>query len=577
MVKEAACDVLVIGSGAGGLAAAITARHHGLDVVVVEKAERFGGTTARSGGVLWIPCNPLSQAASVSDTLDAARAYLRHECGPTYDAAKVDAYLASGPEMVDFFTRHTQVRFTSVGTFPDYHPDAPGAVAGGRSIQAKAYLRGEYGPALKRHPLLRKLARPLPGATFLGLNVARDELTHFYSALRSGRSLAYVMGTLLRHFADLLIHRCSLRAVNGNALAARLGASASDLGIPIRLSTPALELLIEDGRVVGALVEQDGKPVPLRARRAVILASGGFPHDVVRRATLYPHRPGEEGHFSVAPEGNVGDGARLAESAGGRVAADWPSAAAWTPVSTWRDSAGARRVFPHFIDRGKPGIIAVGPDGRRFVNESGPYPDIGLTMAHRGAEGGASHGWLIADHRAFRRYGLGIVRPAPIPFGVHLRSGYLIREKTPAALAGRLGMEPARLSATLAAFNDDARSGIDREFGKGGNIYNRYQGDPAHRPNPCLAPLETAPFYAVKIVPGDIGTFAGIMTDAQARALDAEGKPIPGLYAVGNDQASVFGGSYPGGGATLGPAMTFGFIAGRHIAGTANREDENGL
>lgn len=577
MDHKAACDVLVIGSGAGGLAAAITARHHGLDVILVEKAERFGGTTTRSGDVLWIPCNPISKAAGVADTLEAARAYLRHECGPRYDEAKVEAYLAAGPEMVDFFTRHSEVRFASVGAFPDYHPNAPGAVAGGRSIQAKAYLRDEFGPALKRHSLLRRLARPLPGATFLGLNVARDELAHFYSALRSGRSLAYVAATLLRHFADLVLHRCSLRAVNGNALAARLGASASALGIPIWLSSPARELLVEEGRVVGAVVEQDGRFVTVRARRGVILASGGFPHDVERRARLYPHRPDKDGHFSVAPEGNVGDGARLAESAGGRIAADWPSAAAWTPVSTWRDGAGSPRVFPHFIDRGKPGIIAVGPDGRRFVNESDPYPDIGLLMAKRSVEHGASHGWLIADHRAFRRYGLGIVRPAPIPFGAHLSSGYLVREPSIAALAGRLGMDPERLSATLAAFNRDALDGEDRAFGKGGNVYNRYQGDPAHRPNPCLAPLETPPFYAVKIVPGDIGTFAGIVTDAEARALDAEGQPIPGLYAVGNDQASVFGGSYPGGGATLGPAMTFGFIAGRHIAGPANREDENGL
>ncbi|HEY1146252.1 MAG TPA: FAD-dependent oxidoreductase, partial [Allosphingosinicella sp.] len=244
MDHKAACDVLVIGSGAGGLAAAITARHHGLDVIVVEKAAHFGGTTARSGGVLWIPCNPISKAAGVADTLEAARAYLRHECGRRYDEAKVEAYLAAGPEMVDFFTRHSEVRFASVGTFPDYHPGAPGAVGGGRSIQAKAYLRDEFGPELKRHPLLRRLARPLPGATFLGLNVARDELAHFYSALRSGRSLAYVAATLLRHFADLVLHRCSLRAVNGNALAARLGASASALGIPLWLSTPARELLV---------------------------------------------------------------------------------------------------------------------------------------------------------------------------------------------------------------------------------------------------------------------------------------------------------------------------------------------
>lgn len=552
------CDVLVAGSGAGGLGTATACRALGLDVILVEKTHRYGGTTARSGGVLWIPGNSVNRAAGVEDNREAALAYIRHEAGDRFDAARVDAYLEHGPAMVDFFLQRTRVRFRPMVAFPDYHPDAPGAAIRGRSIQAQSILRDEFGPALRRWGQLAALAPPLPGATFMGLNVSREEMPKFYAAVRSPAAFAYVARELAAHGLDLAIHGKSLRAVNGAALVVRLALSFLEQGGRMWLTAPIRSLLMERGCVVGALIEREGQMVEVRARRGVVLAAGGFPHDLERRRALYPHHPDAEGHISIAPRSNTGDGLRLAEAVGAAITDAWPGPAAWTPASA--DLLRAR-VFPHFVDRGKPGVIMIDAHGRRFVNESDPYPDIGAVMTRLAEGGRPGVGYMIADRTALRRYGLGMVRPAPIPHGAWLRSGYLVRDMSVRGLALRLDIDPDVLEGTIDRFNAAASAGADADFGKGRGIYNRYQGDPRHEPNPCLAPLLRPPFYAVKLKPGDIGTFAGLRTDSRARVLGRDGEAIPGLYAAGNDQASVFGGGYPGGGATLGPAMTFAYIA----------------
>lgn len=294
---------------------------------------------------------------------------------------------------------------------------------------------------------------------------------------------------------------------------------------------------------------------------------GGFPQDVRRRQALFPHAPNGTEHLSPAPPGNTGDGLRLAESAGGRIADDLPNAAAWIPVSRVPYRNGETGVFPHLIDRYKPGIIAVTRRGKRFVNEADSYHDFGQAMQRTCRDEAEVTAWLVCDHRAVRRYGLGFVKPFPLPIWPHLRSGYLVRGRTLAELGQRAGIDATALESTVQSFNAGARNGQDAEFGKGSTAYNRYLGDATHKPNPCVAPLETGPFYAIKVVMGDLGTFAGIRTDRHARVLDSAGKSIPGLYAAGNDNSSIMGGSYPGGGITLGPAMTFGYIAGRHLAG----------
>lgn len=556
------CDALVVGSGAAGMSAAVTAGHCGLNVLIVEKEPRFGGTTARSGGWLWIPGTSLARQWGIVESPDEARTYLRHEAGNSFDEARVDAFLSAGPEAVDFFTSKTALRFDMPLVFPDYHAEAPGGTQGGRSMVTRPFDGRELGPEIKN------LGAPLPELTVFGMMLGSGkEIIHFMRATKSLTSAIYVARRLSRHFMDVMRYGRGMTLTNGNALAGRLAKSAFDLKIPLWLSSPVRELIVEDGAVRGAIVEREGRLVRVRAKRGVILACGGFPHDVERRKAMFPHAPDGAGHYSPGPIGNTGDGLRMAEAVGGRVEDTLPNAAAWVPVSLTKRKDGTRGVMPHFIDRAKPGVIAVMRDGARFANEGNSYHDFVQEMMKATKPGEEITAFLVCDHRTLRKYGLGCVPPFPMPIGRHLSTGYLMRGDTLAALATSAGIDARGLQTTVTRFNASAASGQDPAFGKGSRAYNRFQGDALHGPNPCIAPIENGPFYAIKMVIGDLGTYAGIRTDANARALDTNGNPIDGLYAAGNDMASIMGGNYPGAGITLGPALTFGYIAGRHMAG----------
>jgi succinate dehydrogenase/fumarate reductase flavoprotein subunit len=558
------CDVLVVGSGAAGMSAAVTAAHRGLKVLIVEKEPRFGGTTARSGGWLWIPGTSLARAWGINEAPDAARTYLRHEAGNNFDAARVDAFLSAGPEAVDFFTTQTALRFDMPLTFPDYHAEAPGGTQGGRSMVTRPFDGRELGDDIKR------LGAPLPELTVFGMMLGSGkEIIHFMRATKSLTSAFYVAKRLSKHFRDVMKHGRGMTLTNGNALAGRLAKSAFDLKVPLWLSSPVRELIVDNGAVRGAIVEHEGKDVRINARRGVVLACGGFPHDVARRKAMFPHAPTGAEHYSPGPTGNTGDGLRLAETAGGSVEDRLPNAAAWVPVSVTTRKDGSKGVMPHFIDRAKPGVIAVMRDGRRFTNEGNSYHDFVQAMVKAAKPGEEIAAFLICDHQSLRKYGLGCVPPFPMPLGHHLKTGYLMRGATLDELAKTAGIDAKTFEASIAEFNAEAANGTDSRFGKGTRAYNRYQGDALHGPNPCIAPIAQGPFYAIKMVIGDLGTYAGIRTDENARALDASGQPIPGLYAAGNDMASIMGGNYPGAGITLGPALTFGYIAGRHLASTA--------
>ncbi|MGY6535462.1 MAG: FAD-dependent oxidoreductase [Pararhodobacter sp.] len=563
-MKQHECDVLVVGSGAGGLATAVAAAHRRLDVLVVEKEPVFGGTTARSGGWMWIPCNGPAQRAGVQDSVEEARRYLQHEAGAHFDAARVDAFLDAGPRAVEFFENETALQFDLGPTFADYHPDAPGGKDGGRSIVARPFDGRELGREIKR------LRPPLSEITFLGMMIGSGkELLHFFNVLRSPVSAGYVAVLFFKFLRDMLFHGRPMRLMNGNALVGRLAKSAFAKGVPIWTDAPVRDLIRDDaGRVTGAVVHGPEGPVQVHARRGVVLAAGGFPQDAVRRKALMPHAPSGHEHASPAPPGNTGDGLRLGESVGATVDTSLPHAAAWVPISRPRRADGTLGTFPHFVDRSKPGVIAVTRSGTRFVNEADSYHDFCQAMVARcRQEGGEIAAWFITDHRAFRRYGLGFAKPAPVPFGKLIRDGYLLQGRSLRKLAAQFGGDGEALERTVAQFNTHARNGEDPEFGKGSTSYNRSLGDPDHKPNPCLAPIQTGPFYAVKLVIGDLGTFAGLKADENARVLDESGQPIAGLYTVGNDAASIMGGNYPGGGITLGPAITFGYIAARHLAG----------
>ncbi|MFC6673338.1 FAD-dependent oxidoreductase [Marinobacterium aestuariivivens] len=559
------CDLLVIGSGAGGLSTAITARKEGLEVVVIEKAPVFGGTTAFSGGVLWLPGNPVSREQGIEDSRDAARRYLQAETGDFYDAEAVEAFLDKGPEMVEFFQRETEVKFVPT-LYPDYHPTQDGGVDVGRSILAAPFDIRKLGQDIKR------MRPPLKTITFIGMmfNSSNADLKHFFNATRSLTSFVYVVKRLATHIRELVLYRRGVQVTSGNALAARLAKSALDLGIPILTETSARELLHENGRVTGALVQGEQGIRRISASKGVVLACGGFSHDVERIRQAYPHlkRGGE--HHSPVPTGNTGDGGRMAERAGGRVELRYRDASAWMPVSRVPMGNGQYGVFPHLLDRYKPGVIGVLRNGQRFCNESESYHDVGAAMIRACEEQGETAMWLICDQTALGKYGLGYAKPAPMPATPLIRNGYLLKGRTLVELAQKAGIDAAGLEATVREYNQGAERGQDSQYGRGSTSFNRFLADPDRKPNPCVAPVAKGPFYAVKVYMGDLGSFDGIRTNVVGQVLNGTDAPIDGLYAVGNDRASMMGGNYPGAGITLGPIMTFGYITGRHIAGVEN-------
>ena len=556
------CDVLVVGSGAGGMSTAIVARKHGLDVLIVEKERFFGGTTAYSGGVLWIPGNRHGKSNAPGDTREAALAYLKAETGNFYNAEAVDAFLDNCTKAVDWFEAETSVKFIPT-LYPDYHPTVAGGVDIGRAIMAAPYNTVALNENMKR------LNPPLSTITFMGMmfNSANADLKHFFQATKSLTSAVFVAKRLANHFKDVAIHGRGVNVTSGNALAARLGKTVFDLGIPLLTSTPAVELIKENDRIIGAIIEEGGKQVRVEAKRGVVLACGGFPHDQERVKAAYPHvqRGGE--HVSPTPTGNTGDGGRLAETVGGRVDIRFPNAAAWMPVSRVPRRDGTFGVFPHLLDRYKPGIIAVNKRGERFCNESESYHDVGAAMIETCEGEAETAAWLIADHPTIRKYGLGYAKPAPVPLRLYTAGGYLQEGRTVIELARAIGVDENALSETIMRYNEGAERGEDPEFGRGSTSFNRYLADPNHKPNPCVGPIKTGPFYALKIYMGDLGSFDGITTDAVGRVLDRNDNRIEGLYAVGNDRASMMGGNYPGAGITLGPILTFGYLAGKHLAG----------
>lgn len=544
---ETSFDLVVAGSGAAGLAAAVTAAAHGLRVALAEAAPVLGGTTAWSGGWIWAPGNPVCARAGVAPDPDGARAYLAAVTGNHFDAARIDAFLHAAPRMIGFLETRAGLEFDPGLAIPDTYSHLPGAGMGGRSVIARPFDARRLGGALA---LLR---RPLEETTFRGMTIQSGaDLRAFLTMTRSARSFAHVTGRVLRHARDLALHGRGMDLRNGQALAGRLLRAALDLGVSLHPATPAEGLIIEGGRVMGLHTPQG----PLRASQGVVLACGGDPHAAGDVRTL------------AVPTAQ-GAALRLAAAAGGVPGAAPDSEDALCPVSVvpWPD--GRQGLFPHIIDRGKPGVIGVLADGRRFANEGLGYHDYVTALRAAQPRVQAPLSWLICDHRFLRRYGLGIVRPAPVPWRGWQKRGYLKTADTVAGLARACGIDPDGLTATLARWNAGAASGEDPEFGRGTTPYMRLQGDPDQRPNPCVAPILTPPFHAVQVVPGSFGRFRGLATDGRARVLRANGSAVPGLWAAGTDAASPFGGFYPAGGINLGPALTFGHVAGCDAAGVA--------
>ncbi|WP_172330352.1 FAD-binding protein [Mangrovicoccus sp. HB161399] len=556
------CELLVVGTGAAGMAAALRAEACGLHPILVDKAPVWGGSTAVSGGAIWVPDNPLMRRAGMADDRAAARAYLQSEAGNLFNAELVDAFLSQGPEAIAFFNDETELTLSHRPVSPDYHSDRYGAAEGGRALDAHDFDGRKLGPMLAR------MKPPIEDFTILGgLTLGRPDIYHFLRMTRSAVSARYAAGRILRYGIDRLGHGRNTRLVMGAAVAARLASSAFARGIPMHLGQELVALERNaSGRVTGAQLRCGGVIRRITASHGVVLAAGGFPHDAARRARTFDHVRRGLPHYSMSPASGTGGAIAAAEAIGAAFVESNSNAAFWTPVSLLKNRDGSTRPFPHlFLDRAKPGVIAVGHDGQRFVNEAVSYHDFVQALIGKLLDGGQRSAWLVCDHRALRRYGLGAVPAFPGRIAPHLASGYLKRGATLAELAGNCGIDPAALSQTIERFNRDAASGTDSEFGKGTTSYQRYLGDPECKPNPCLRPL-VGPLYAVEIFPGDIGTSMGLEIDAQGRVKDREGQPIEGLFACGNDINSIMSGAYPGAGITLGPALTFGYIVGNSAA-----------
>lgn len=560
-------DVLVVGAGAGGMSAAITAHVEGRLVLLVEKTNRVGGSTAISGGAVWAPLNEQTEAAGHPDSFEKAWAYLRNTVGDAAPEAMQRTFLQSCGAALAFLERHSEVKLAARTYSPDYYPDREGAALGGRSLDPLMFDGRRLGSNF------RELRDPLPEFLVLGgMMITLTDAKHLLAATSSFTAWKAGMRLVLRYFADRArgFHR-GTRLVLGNALAARLFKTVLDRRIEYWLSAPLKGLELEGGRVVGATVAHGGRVLRVRARDGVVLATGGCPWSPELRARFYPQPTGP---WSMSPQSNAGEGMRIARMAGATLGSG-KSPAFWAPVSILTKRDGAKVRYPHLVwDRAKPGLMAVNAAGRRFVNESTSYHEFVLAMYRSHLSVPTMPAFLVCDSDFMECWGLGLALPGGRPREHLVRAGYLHRAATLDELAANLGIDARGLAESVAAFNRYAEAGVDPEFGKGSTEYNRYLGDADHSPNPCLGPLRKAPFYAVEVYAGDIGTACGIRCNENAQALDTSGQPIAGLYAAGNDMQSVMGGEYPAPGITLGPALTFGWIAGRHVAQAATQTSQ---
>jgi glycine/D-amino acid oxidase-like deaminating enzyme len=538
-------DVIVLGAGGAGMAAALFAAIEGMKVLLVERTRWVGGTTALAAGAIWVPNTHLAEGSG--DTPAKAAHYLQL-AAPNGRGDLRQRFLELGPAAVKLLEAHSEVRMRAFPHHPDYLTELEDATLWGRVLECPPFDGRQLGADFA---LVRP---PIPEFTVLGgMMVDRTDIGHLLNLTRSRASFAHATRLLLRHACDRMRYRRGARLVMGNALVGRLLASLRQRGVPVWTETTVLGLGEHAGRVDGVKVLRGGQTLRLGARQGVVLAGGGFNDHPGLRARFIPEAVKHSPRAGTSP----GELIQQALALGARLSQPEGSAAFWAPVSVRRRDDGSTAVFPHFVlDRAKPGTVVVDASGRRFLNESVSYHQFVERMLRHGA----GDVWLVADHRALAKYGLGMVRPGGRGVAPFLRDGYLVRAPTLEALAQRLAMEASTLRATVERINGFATTGIDEDFQRGTTAYQRNLGDAGIVPNPTLGVIREAPFYAVRLEPGDIGASAGLVTDVDARVLRGNAA-IPGLYAAGNDMQSVMGGSYPGPGINLGPAIVFAFAA----------------
>ncbi|HUH70329.1 MAG TPA: FAD-binding protein [Mycobacterium sp.] len=558
-------DVLIVGSGGGGMTAALTADASGLDALVVEKSSYFGGSTALSGGGIWVPGAPAQRRAGYTPSPEGVIEYLQKITDGLVSEARIRQYVESAPQMLEFFEKLSGwFEFVWKPGYADYYPELPGGSELGSTINVPPIDLRKLG--VDEQKLLKPLALA-PKGIWLG----PKELRSFYRIRQSWAG----KGVLLKLISRMVRARVfgERIAAIGQSLAARLRLAMRERGIPLWLDSPMTELLTAaDGSVTGALVERDGRKQRVAARLGVILASGGFDHDLAWRKEQLPvlESAGAQ-DWSFGNPVAMGDGIRAGQKLG--AATELLDEAWWFPAIQWPDG----RMQFMLNERMMPAQFIVNGEGKRFINEAAPYMDFGHAMID-GQKSGVTHipCWLITDHRSWNRYVIAGHLPmpkipgAPVPTGRKVPSAWLESGVVKAAMnwdemATKIDVPARQLSETASRFNELARKGHDDDFNRGDSVYDNYYGDPT-LPNPNLYPLGDPPYYAFRIVLGDLGTSGGLRTDEYARVLRPDDTVVPGLYAVGNTAAPVMGRSYAGAGATIGPAMTFGFVAAKHVA-----------
>lgn len=562
MQSEYQVDFLVVGSGAGGMTAALTARQKGLSTLVIEKSAFYGGTSALSGGVIWLPDNHHMKRAGVADSKQDAFAYLDQVVSNDVDRDKLRAYIDKGPEMLRFIEQHSLLRYDPAPVYPDYYAELKGGKPGARSLDPRPYTMRAMGLELANQMRVTDLDNPN------GFSMTAAEAHEVFSF--TWRSPLVIFKRLLSFWLDIPSRLRKLpdnRLTLGRALVGRLRHSLEKADIPLWLNAPARDIVIENGRVTGVICEKDGQAVHIHCKH-LLLATGGFAHNRELREQFHPQPTGTQ--WSAASAVDTGDAISLASKAGAQTA--MMSYAWWSPTMVLPGNA----VEAFIVGKSMPSCMVVNKAGLRFCNEAEPYEDFVKHQydAHS-EESPAIPAYFVFDSRYRHEYPLGTAM-APGKFlpdaGYKslFESGWIKKADTLEELAELWSIDAGGLTDSAERLNRFAATGVDEDFGKGSTLNDRYYSDHRIKPNPCLAPLEKPPFYAVEIWPGDLGTKGGLLTDAHARVLDESGKAIAGLYACGNASASVMGDSYPGAGSTLGPAMTFGYIAACDAANQAD-------
>ncbi len=558
-------DVLVVGSGAGAMTTGICAHDNGLSALLIEKTEMYGGSSAMSGGSVWIPDNHLMAENGVTDSRAEALTYLKHITRGDVPDDKLETYVDVSPEMLRYMTEKTRLQLICMPKYADYYPESPGGKPGGRACEADHFDAKLLGDEFEQ-------LRP-PAPQELVLNRMSMTATEARTILTGAPGwIGMTIKMMLRYWLDIGWRMRTTRDRTlslGNALAAMLRRSLIDRDVPVWLNTAAKEFVVENGTVVGVVAERDGKTIRIRGKRGVVLAAGGFESNPEMRKKYLPNPT--EADWTVANPGNTGDVINMGIELGAAV--DLMDDAWWGPTTVVPGEDRARMLV---VEKGLPGSVFVNKHGARFMNEAMPYNDICKAMYENHSEESPSVPcYMVFDATYRKKYPCGPMLPgaqqpdAFLPKKL-LETKYLKRANTVRELAGQLGVDADNLEKTVATMNQYAVTGVDPDFHRGESVFDQYYGDANVKPNSCLAPIETAPFYGIVVYAGDLGTKGGLRTDAAARVLKESGDAIPGLYAIGNCSASVMGRTYPGAGGTIGPAMTFGYIVARDLANLAS-------